>query len=577
MCGIFGCFGNLPYTRSKFLEISKKLRHRGPDWNGIYMDEHCAICHERLSIVGVGDGSQPIVSEDGNIILSVNGEIYNYKDLYDVVLQNRYTPQTKSDCEVIIYLYKELGTKFINMLDGIFSFILYDKLNQKILCARDSIGIIPLYIGINNNMSEGGAGNVAFSSEIKCLEYCGEVSNFEPGTFIECNITDILNSDTIKLTNNTYYKPLWRNFDIIKSPKPGTVERLRPTNFNKYLDIESIEEKKLLNTIEMNLIRSVKKRLMADVPFGVLLSGGLDSSLIASITSRLIKEDNKNTFCNNLHSFSIGLENSPDLLAARKVATFLGTIHHELLFTVQDGIDSIKDLIYYLETYDVTTIRASTPMFLMSRKIKSHGIKMVLSGEGADEIFGGYLYFHQSPNDNEFHEECKKRVNDLYKFDCLRANKSTMAWGLEARVPFLDKRFLELCIPIHPKNKCHNKIEKYALRKAFDCPENPYLPNEILWRQKEQFTDGVGYKWLDTLVEHCEQSITDEDYNLHKSLYKNKEEMYYKQIFDELFPNRENVVDRWIPKTEWSGVSYDPSGRAQTSHVANVANVAAKL
>ena len=573
MCGIFGCFGYLPYTRSDFLEISKKLRHRGPDWNGIYIDNHCAICHERLSIVGVGDGSQPIVSDDGNIILSVNGEIYNYKDLYDVVLQNRYTPQTKSDCEVIIYLYKELGTKFINMLDGIFSFILYDKLNKKILCARDPIGIIPLYIGINNVTGEELNGNLAFSSEIKCLEYCSEVSNFEPGTFIECDMSHILTSYNIQLTNTKYYKPLWKDFDIIKSPTHGISDRRRPTNYNKYLEIDSNEETDQLKLIETGLINSVKKRLMADVPFGVLLSGGLDSSLIASITSRLIKEDNKNTFCNNLHSFSIGLNNSPDLLAARKVADFLGTIHHELNFTVQDGIDSIRDLIYYLETFDVTTIRASTPMFLMSRKIKSHGIKMVLSGEGADEIFGGYLYFHQAPNDNEFHEECKKRVNDLYKFDCLRANKSTMAWGLEARVPFLDKRFLELCIPIHPKNKCHKKIEKYALRKAFDSTENPYLPKEILWRQKEQFTDGVGYKWLDTLVEHCEKSITDEDYNLNKSLYKNKEEMYYKQIFDELFPNREQVVDRWIPKTEWNGVSYDPSGRAQSSHIANKSNI----
>jgi asparagine synthase (glutamine-hydrolysing) len=324
----------------------------------------------------------------------------------------------------------------------------------------------------------------------------------------------------------------------------------------------------LLRKIETTLTKSVEKRLMADVPFGVLLSGGLDSSLIASITSRLIRSNTKNTFCNNLHSFSIGLENSPDLLAARKVADFLGTIHHELNFTVQDGIDAIRDLIYHLETFDVTTIRASTPMFLMSRKIKSHGIKMVLSGEGADEVFGGYLYFHKAPNDEEFHEECKKRVSELSKFDCLRANKSTMAWGLEARVPFLDKRFLELCIPIHSKNKLYN-VEKYVLRKAFDNKDTPYLPDEILWRQKEQFTDGVGYNWLDSLVKHCNNSISDEEFSSHSSEFKNKEEMYYKKIFDELFPNREEVVDRWIPKTDWDGVSYDPSGRAQSVHVSN--------
>ena len=387
MCGIYSKFGHLSFTRTKYLEISKRLRHRGPDWNGIYMDEHSVICHERLSIVGVDDGSQPLVSDDGNIILSVNGEIYNYKELFDVVLQNKYTPKTKSDCEVIIYLYKELGTKFINMLDGIFSFILYDKLNEIVLCARDPIGIIPLYIGTLqcDNHNKDIRDSISFASELKCLDYCDTIFNFKPGNYFEISIEKI-NEGTYTLSEIDqlmvqYYNPNWKN--KVMTPY-----------------IKNIETHDIMGDIRDSLTDSVKKRLMADVPFGVLLSGGLDSSLIASITSRLIQENN--VFSKNLHSFSIGLPGSPDLIAAKKVANFLGCTHHEVNFTVQDGIDCIKDLIYYLETYDVTTIRASTPMFLLARKIKSYGIKMVLSGEGADEIFGGYLYFHQAPNDEEF-------------------------------------------------------------------------------------------------------------------------------------------------------------------------------
>lgn len=429
------------------------------------------------------------------------------------------------------------------MLDGIFSFVLYDKTNKTILCARDPIGVIPLYIGTETK-------SISFASEMKCLDYCDNINNFSPGSYLEMSLSDIESNLNPINRLTKYYNPLWND---------------------KAMDSIDCNDT-LLKQVNCSLTESVRKRLMADVPFGVLLSGGLDSSLVASITSRLIKE-NTNIFSKNLHSFSIGLKGAPDLIAAQQVATFLGTTHHELNFTVQDGIDCIKDLIYYLETYDVTTIRASTPMFLLARKIKSYGIKMVLSGEGADEIFGGYLYFHKAPNDEEFHNECINRVENLYKFDCLRANKSTMAWGLEARVPFLDKRFLELCMPIHPKNKCNKEksIEKYILRKAFDTKENPYLPDEILWRQKEQFTDGVGYNWLDTLVKHCEDSITDDVFETKKNEYqvKNKEELYYKQLFNELFPNREDVVDRWIPKTDWEGVSYDPSGRAQAGHVSN--------
>jgi asparagine synthase (glutamine-hydrolysing) len=548
MCGIFSVFGTIKYNRNHYLEYSKKLRHRGPDWNGIYKSENAVVCHERLSIVGVNDGSQPIVVDD--IILSINGEIYNYKELYKTSLQDMYIPQTESDCEVIIYLYKEFGEKMLSMLDGIFSFVLYDKKNESVLIARDPIGIIPLYYGTSEHTNSD-TFTLTVASEMKCLDDCSEVSIFTPGTF------SIYNISNKKFDNHKtrYYNPRWK----------------QNTEYNQLLDGEQLSL--LENKIKTCLTESVEKRLMADVPFGVLLSGGLDSSLIASITSRLMK-DKSDLFGNKLHSFSIGLKDSPDLKAARKVADFLKTTHHELHFSVQDGIDCIRDLIYHLETYDVTTIRASTPMFLMSRKIKSYGIKMVLSGEGADEVFGGYLYFHKAPTTDDFNKECYKRVCDLHQFDCLRANKSTMAWGLEARVPFLDKRFLELCMPIHANNKLRNKIEKYILRKSFDDKSNPYLPEEILWRQKEQFTDGVGYNWLDTLVAHCEKEITDDNFETIKNRYSNdpypiktKEEAYYRSIYEELFPNRECCVARWIPQTNWEGVSYDPSGRAQDVHV----------
>ena len=549
MCGIFSVFGKLKHTRIHYLDYSKKIRHRGPDWNGIYMSDNAVVCHERLSIVGVNDGSQPIVVDD--IILSINGEIYNYKELYKTALQDMYIPQTESDCEVIIYLYKEFGVNMLKMLDGIFSFVLYDKKKEKVLIARDPIGIIPLYYGITKESTDKNF-TLSVASEMKCLDTCDEVNIFTPGNYSWYDV----NTMVFICHNEVYYNPRWRD--------------------SKYNPLLSGEELICLeNKIRTCLTESVEKRLMADVPFGVLLSGGLDSSLIASITSRLMKT--KSTlFGNKLHSFSIGLKNSPDLKAAHEVASFLNTTHHELLFSVQDGIDCIRDLIYHLETFDVTTIRASTPMFLMARKIKSYGIKMVLSGEGADEILGGYLYFHKAPTSDDFNNECYKRLSQLHQFDCLRANKSTMAWGLEARVPFLDKRFLELCMPIHAKNKCVDNKEKYILRKAFDTPEEPYLPDSILWRQKEQFTDGVGYNWLDTLVDHCKNEISDERFEELKQIYKNdifplktKEEAYYRHIYEELFPNRMSCVERWIPQTSWDGVSYDPSGRAQDIHLSN--------
>jgi asparagine synthase (glutamine-hydrolysing) len=539
MCGILGFLGKLR-EREYYLSKSKLMRHRGPDWNGIYYseDENIVVCHERLSIVGIDNGSQPIISECGNYILSVNGEIYNYKNLLKSVLHDRYSCTTKSDCEVIIYLYKEFGINFIKMLDGIFSFILYDIKQKKVLVARDPIGIIPLYHGIDKDNS------FTIASELKCFDDVDSVDVMKPGSYICFDYKDKWQ----KTSQGVYYTPSWKT-----------------DNFNIDRDEDGIK-----NNIRTKLTEAVEKRMMSDVPFGVLLSGGLDSSLIASIASRILK-NSPGSFGNKLHTFSIGLKNSPDILAARKVANHLKTEHHELSFTIQDGIDCLKNLIYHLETFDVTTIRASTPMFLMSRKIKSYGIKMVLSGEGADEIFGGYLYFHQAPNNEEFHRECVKRVSNLHFFDCLRANKSTMSWGLEARVPFLDQKFVSYGISIHPELKC-KKIEKYILRSAFDCETDPYLPKDILWRQKEQFTDGVGYSWLDSLIEHCEQSITDEEYKELETKYsvRNKEEAYYRKIFEEFFPNKANTIERWVPKTEWDGVSYDPSGRAQKVHKSSI-------
>lgn len=566
MCGITAFIGhketeNLDQRRKHFLELSKRIRHRGPDWNGIYIDSdnNVLITHERLAIVGVDQGSQPIVNKKYNYVLSVNGEIYNYRELYETVLHNKYQPETHSDCEVIIYLYHEFGDKCVKMLDGIFSFVLYDINNKKILVSRDPIGITSCYIGTTNKKE------LMISSEMKVLDTdCQDIQSFPPGHSLLINVDK--SSNVIDYQYQKHFDPLW------DSPH-----------------IEDYDYEDIITTkIRESLTRSVEKRLMCDVPFGVLLSGGLDSSLVASITSRLIK-NKKNMWGSELHTFSIGLEGAPDLKYAKKVADFLGTIHHEFHFTEQEGIDCLEDLIYHLETYDVTTIRASTPMFLLSRKIKSMGIKMVLSGEGADEIYGGYLYFHNAPDCQEFHDECVTRVKNLHNFDCLRANKSTMAWGLEARVPFLDKSFMELSIPIDPNLKLSlrhtdlnsdndkpKKIEKYILRKAFDvCGDcnTKYLPDEILWRQKEQFSDGVGYNWIDSLKDYVNNQITDEEFSKVKETYKccndipkNKEELYYRKIFDRLFDNRESIVPRWIPKMNWEGVSYDPSGRAQKVH-----------
>ena len=539
MCGILAMF-NTPesdnfISRIKFLELLKLLRHRGPDWNGIYeIKNRVLIGHERLSIVGVEKGSQPLIHD--NIVLSVNGEIYNHRELFETKLDDKYENISGSDCEVIIYLYKKYGPGFVKMLDGIFSFVLYDGNTNKVLIARDPIGVTPLYYGY---LKQGGIG---VSSELKALhDVCNNVHVFNPGFYMTFDTE-------LRIDNVRYYTPNW-----------------------SYALINKTSEELLCYKLRDMLTKSVDKRLMCDVPFGVLLSGGLDSSLVASITSRLLKNKN-HLWGNKLHSFSIGLEGAPDLIMAKKVANFLDTQHHEFTFTIQEGLDVLRDLVYTLETYDVTTIRASIPMYLMARKIKAIGIKMVLSGEGADELFGGYLYFHNAPGPVEFHNECCKRVNGLYNFDCLRANKSTMAWGLEARVPFLDKEFIDLSMNIHPDFKLKDGKEKYILRKAFDTPSNPYLPDEILWRQKEQFSDGVGYNWVDSIIEYASSNISDDEMESHNLLKykpdipKTKEALYYRKIFDDLFPGRNRIVPRWIPNTDWEGVNYDPSGRVQKAH-----------
>ena len=555
MCGIFGIIGNhqsedFDAQRDKFLECSKTLRHRGPDWNGIHIDNEnkVVVAHERLSIIDVDNGAQPLISRDGNIVLSVNGEIYNHKGLKEIVVQGSYDFKTSSDCEVIIPLYQKYWYPFVDMLDGVFSFFLYDKMNNDFFVARDPIGVNPLY------WAENIKGELCFASEMKAIKMWDDncqINIFPPGHYMAKNRQIV-----------QYYHPRWEQKRILE------------------LDYQ-ISERDMCYQVRESLTKAVEKRLMTDVPFGVLLSGGLDSSLTTAITDKILKERGNQGWGDKLHSFSIGLKGAPDLKYAREVADFLGTVHHELHFTIREGMDAIRDLIYKLETYDVTTIRASTPMYLMSRKIKATGIKMVLSGEGADEILGGYLYFHNAPSEEDFHTECINRVKNLHYFDCLRANKSTMAWGVEVRVPFLDKHFLETAIPIRPDLKIRSRfddsprVEKYILRKAFDKNMNPegyqYLPDSVLWRQKEQFSDGVGYNWVDSLIEEAEKQIEHFDLEEVQRYYPvntptTKEGLLYRRIYEDLFPECESVSKYWIPNTDWEGVKSDPSGRAQTVH-----------
>lgn len=567
MCGIYAAFRqpDVEQFKEKALANSKRIRHRGPDWSGNIIQNSTILCHERLAIVGLDSGAQPIVSPDNNYSLAVNGEIYNHIKLRDEFKDYKF--KSLSDCEPIIPLFQKYDIDAPKYLDGMFAFVLYDKEKDRIVAARDPIGITTLYMGKSSTNPK----TRYFASELKCLtDECDEITAFPPG--------HIYDSNTDKLTR--YFQPSW--WDENKIP-------------TKPVDYKLVRE-----TLEL----AVRKRLMAEVPYGVLLSGGLDSSLIASIAARETQkasakqstegiDANKelsgvdesgslhSTGFSRLHSFAIGLPGAPDLIAAEKVAHYIGTIHHSHTFTLEEGLDALNDVIYTLETYDVTTIRASTPMYLLSRKIKAQGVKMVLSGEGSDEIYGGYLYFAAAPSAREFHEECVKRVKNLHYADCLRANKSTMAWGLEARVPFLDKQFLEVSMNIDPEDKLikreEGRIEKYILRRAFDTSDEPdvkpYLPKEILYRQKEQFSDGVGYSWIDGLKDAAEAAVSDEQLANPKPEWGDdvpttKEAYWYRCKFDELFGSKSaaaSTVMRWVPKAEW-GCHADPSGRYAAIH-----------
>jgi len=545
MCSILGIFDikeNAQDLRGQALEMSKKLRHRGPDWSGIYCGEKTILVHERLSIVDPTSGKQPLFSEDRKHILAVNGEIYNQHEIREKT-KDYYNYQTHSDCEVILGLYAMKGFDFLEDLNGIFAFALYDEEKDEYLIARDHMGIIPLYMGWDNE------GRFYVSSELKGLEgYCYKIEEFKPG----CQ----LYSGDGKLKK--WYHRDWEDYENVKD------------------STTSIEE--LGDALEA----AVRRQLMCDVPYGVLLSGGLDSSITSALAkkySRLRMEDQgrSEAWWPQLHSFAVGLKGSPDLLAAKKVADKIGTIHHEVHFTVQEGLDALKDVIYHIETYDVTTIRASTPMYLLARAIKSMGIKMVLSGEGADELFGGYLYFHKAPNAKEFHDETVRKLNKLHMYDCLRANKTLAAWGVEGRVPFLDKEFIDVAMRMNPKDKMITKdhIEKWVLRKAFE----DILPEEVAWRQKEQFSDGVGYNWIDSLRELVEKQVSDKQMEEAALRFpinppKSKEEYYYRSIFSEHFPS--NYAALCVPSVPSIACSTaealawdesfknntDPSGRA---------------
>ena len=510
MCGIVCLFDAKQKTetlRPQVLEMSKKIRHRGPDWSGIFQDEKVIFSHERLAIVDPTSGKQPLFSNDKKIVLAVNGEIYNHRELRKEFPD--YDFQTESDCEVIIPLFKKYGKNFVDKLNGIFAFSLYDIENNVYFVARDHMGICPLYQGWDQH------GNYYVAPELKALEGgCKTIDTFLPGHFL-------YSPEGYELQQ--WYKRDWEDFENVKDNTTDLAE-LR----------KALEE-------------AVHRQLMSDVPYGVLLSGGLDSSIISAVTAkysrnRIESGDTQEAWYPRLHSFAVGLEGSPDLVAAQKAADHIGSIHHEVHFTVQEGLDAVRDVIYHLETYDVTTVRASTPMYLLARVIKSMGIKMVLSGEGSDELFGGYLYFHKAPNAKEFHEENVRKLGKLHLYDCLRANKALMSWGIEGRVPFLDKEFMDVAMRQNPKDKmvtAHEpKIEKWMLRKAFE----DLLPESIAWRQKEQFSDGVGYSWIDSLKEVAEKEVTDEmmvnaKFRFPLNTPQNKEEYRYRTIFEEHFPS----------------------------------------
>lgn len=545
MCGIVSIFNiqqQTPELRRKALEMSKKIRHRGPDWNGIYCGKSAILCHERLAIVDPESGRQPLFSPDGRQVLAVNGEIYNHRKIRETYA-GRYDFQTGSDCEVILALYREKGIHFLEDLSGIFAFALYDEEKDDFLIARDPIGVIPLYIGRDSD------GTIYCASELKALEgFCESYTPFLPGHYYLGSEGEM----------KKWYRRDWENYDAVKD-NPASAADVRQA-----------------------LETAVRQQLMSDVPYGVLLSGGLDSSVISAIARKhaalRIETDNKqDAWWPRLHSFAVGLKGAPDLAKAREVADFIGTVHHEIHYTVQEGLDAIRDVIYFIETYDVTTVRASTPMYLLARVIKSMGIKMVLSGEGADEIFGGYLYFHKAPDARAFHEETVRKLSKLHLYDCLRANKSLSAWGVEGRVPFLDKDFLDVAMRLNPEAKmCSGQtIEKKIVREAFA----DMLPESVAWRQKEQFSDGVGYSWIDTLKEVTAAAVSDGEMAAAAERFPintpmNKEEYYYRTIFEEYFPSESaarsvpsvpSVACSTAEALKWDKAFRnlnDPSGRA---------------
>ena len=545
MCGIVAILRVQQQTselRQKALKMSQKIRHRGPDWSGIYCGGSAILAHERLSIVDPESGQQPLFSPDRKQVLAVNGEIYNHQEIRRRYA-GKYDFQTGSDCEVILALYRDKGINFLEDLSGIFAFVLYDEERDEFLIARDPIGVIPLYIGYDSN------GTIYVASELKALEgQCERYEPFLPGHYFWSKEPGM----------KRYYQRDWFDYDAVKDNDAS------------------------VSAIHDALVSAVKRQLMSDVPYGVLLSGGLDSSVISAIAEKFSEmriEDNSQTkaYWPRLHSFAVGLKGAPDLTKARMVANHIGTVHHEINYTIQEGLDAIRDVIYYIETYDVTTVRASTPMYLLARVIKSMGIKMVLSGEGADEIFGGYLYFHKAPTARDFHDETVRKLSKLHLYDCLRANKSLSAWGVEGRVPFLDKEFLDVAMRTNPEAKmCPGQtIEKRIVREAFA----DLLPAEVAWRQKEQFSDGVGYSWIDTLKAITAQAVTDEQMAHAAERFpinppKNKEEYYYRCIFAEHFPS--DSAARSVPSEasvacstaialEWDAAFKnlnDPSGRA---------------
>ena len=580
MCGFVGCFdlnsGSEPVAeglkeelRSQVIEMSKKIRHRGPDWSGVYTGDNAILSHERLSIVDPLSGKQPLISDDQTIILAANGEIYNHKEIRES-FKGKYNFRTGSDCEVIIPLYKECRDSsgdfaaMIEKLSGIFAFALYDSKNDTYLIARDEIGVIPLYQGWDKN------GRYYVASELKALEgECISIEEFPNGSYL---YRGPRNAPAKPIR---WYKRDWEYYENVKNNARATDDK------------GEIINPSVIDKVRNGLESAVKAQLMSDVPYGLLLSGGLDSSIIAAITQKYskkrIESDSKESaWWPRLHSFAIGLEGSPDLLAAKKAADYIGTVHHEVHFTIQEALDALPDVIYHIETYDITTVRASTPMYLLARVIKSMGIKMVLSGEGSDELFGGYLYFHKAPDAKEFHEELVRKMSKLHLYDCLRANKSLMAWGVEGRVPFLDKDFIDIAMRLNPADKMSirledgkQRIEKWILRKAFE----DLLPESICWRQKEQFSDGVGYNWIDTLKKITEEKVSDAEFERREKRFpvnppKTKEEYYYREIYSRLFPSdsaakcvphEAGVACSTAKALEWDAAwknMDEPSGRA---------------